>query len=133
MSVEKLDLFQSRFVCFDRWLHLIGVTFDIEVDGELQSDAFLHRLLQSRDLLSSKLVPDDERHKCFVTLRPIYTPFSIRSKCYQHHLHLFSVRMSVYTTHPREDSIERQTVGINFNPLFMAIAPSGSCGKAPAL
>lgn len=49
------------FVCLLCFLHLIRMTFDIKVDGELQPDAFLHRLLQSRDLLSGKLVPADKR------------------------------------------------------------------------
>lgn len=37
------------------------MTFDIKVDGELQFDAFFHGLLQGRDLLSGKFLPDDER------------------------------------------------------------------------
>lgn len=40
------------------------MTFDIKIDGELQLDTFLHRLVKSWDLLSSKLVPGDEGHKC---------------------------------------------------------------------
>ena len=38
------------------------MTFDVEVDSELQLHAFLHGLLQGRDLLSRKLVPGDEGH-----------------------------------------------------------------------
>lgn len=33
------------------------MTFDVKINGELQSDAFLHCLLQSWDLLPSKLLP----------------------------------------------------------------------------
>lgn len=39
-----------------RWPYLIWVTFDIEVDDQLVFDAFLHRLLQSRNLLSTETV-----------------------------------------------------------------------------
>lgn len=37
------------------------MTFDIKVYGELQSDAFLHCLLQSWDLLPGKLLPGNTR------------------------------------------------------------------------
>lgn len=37
------------------------MAFDIEEDGQLVSDAFAHCLLQSRDLLSTELVPVDDR------------------------------------------------------------------------
>lgn len=45
--------------------HLIGVTFDIEVDGELQSDALLHSFLQSWDFLSGEFVPVKEEDAVF--------------------------------------------------------------------
>lgn len=57
---DVLGVIQSGLFCLCSWLHLIWMTFDIKVDGELQSDALLHGLLQSRDLLSSKFVPGDE-------------------------------------------------------------------------
>lgn len=37
--------------------NLIRFIFDIKEDGQLVSDALLHRLLQSRDLLSAVSVP----------------------------------------------------------------------------
>lgn len=53
--------------------YLISLTFDIKEDGQLVSDAFLHCLLQSWDLLSTELLPADEniffkQHSCWVTL-----------------------------------------------------------------
>lgn len=45
------------------------MTFDIKVDAELQPDAFIHSLLQSWDLLSSKLVPGDQQNKARFTSR----------------------------------------------------------------
>lgn len=52
------------------WQHLIRVTFDIKVDGELQSDTFLHSLLQSWDFLSGKFVPVEDKHTCLNHTRP---------------------------------------------------------------
>lgn len=60
-----LHIIKSCFVCLFCWLHLVRMTFDIKVDDELQSDTFLHGLLQSWDLLSGKLVPGDRGYKCF--------------------------------------------------------------------
>lgn len=62
---EILNVFKSMAGCLFCWLHLIWMTFDIKVDGELQSDTFLHCFLQGGDLLSNKLVPGDEGHRCF--------------------------------------------------------------------
>lgn len=43
--------------------YLIRLTFDIKEDGQLVSDAFLHCLLQRRDLLYTELVPGDGRNR----------------------------------------------------------------------
>lgn len=43
------------------------MTFDIKEDGQLVSDTFVHCLLQSRDLLSTELVPVDDRQVFNVT------------------------------------------------------------------
>lgn len=45
------------------------MTFDVKVDGELQSDALLHCLLQSWDLLPGELVPVDEGHMYIMTFQ----------------------------------------------------------------
>lgn len=39
------------------------MTLDIKVDGELQSDTFLHGFFQSWDFLSGKFVPVEEEHQ----------------------------------------------------------------------
>lgn len=42
--------------------NLIRLTSDINEDGQLVFDAFLHCLLQSWDLLSNELVPSDKQN-----------------------------------------------------------------------
>lgn len=43
---------------------LIRLTSDIKEDGQLQSDAFLHRLLQSRDLLPTEPLTETKNISC---------------------------------------------------------------------
>lgn len=76
MSVSSLfhvSIHLEVFLCLS-WgqyiQYLIRLTFDVKEDGQLVSDTFLHCLLQSRDLLSTELVPADER-QVFKAIRTV--------------------------------------------------------------
>lgn len=58
-------------------MHLIRLTFDIEKDGQLVSDAFLHCLLQSWDLLSTELQPGRKPKGENWSYTPVVKPTSI--------------------------------------------------------
>lgn len=60
-SIQSTTMFHMfKSVHWLSRIHLIWMTFDIEVDAELQFNTFLYCFYQSWDLLSSKLVPADE-------------------------------------------------------------------------